>query len=698
MRKYNKVLAAVLTLVMVLSSILMPFSSKRVALAAEKTASEQYVEAMGSGVNLGNSFDSFDRIKNIEIDDETAWGNPIVTREYINSLKADGFNSIRIPFTAFTRTGTDYKINETYLKRYENVVNYALDAGLYVMVNLHHDSSEWLKYWDGNTSSEQYVKFVALWTQLADRFKNYGDHLMFESINEVCFDKSVCPNDDKQNEYVGKINQAFYNVVRSSGGKNATRMLVLPTTYTNHGLLYSQYLVNFIKNLNDKNVIATVHYYSTSVYAFTCNIGLPEFDEQHWGTTARGAVDEFYNALQQTFVANGIGVIVGEYGLFNMGMPNSLENGEMVKFFDYMNARGKELGICNMLWDNGGIINRNTGEFKNNIWGDAIKSSMAQRSSYATGLDQLFVTNSTAKNDRAIPLTLNGNTLSGIYNGSTKLVEGTDYTYANGTVTLLGSYISKLITGDYGVKADLRFVFSAGSDWHEYINYEGTAVFTPVNAAIRSDNGYMATYDTDGTANYPVAIIPVDFNGKLVRRIASLDSSGQPKSASTWANSYMQCGYEYVADYNTNELGIMYGYNKAITDGTYTLVIDFYDGTTAKYSFTRTNGMITGYQITDTNVSYNFSITKDWADGCDCSLTVTNTTGKDFTNGWTLNFDFDRAISSVYGAKLVSSSNGHYVISNEDYNAAFANGKTFKITFLAGSGNSSSIVSNCVLQ
>ncbi len=695
MRKLGKVLAVSMCFMMALG-LAMPASFGKVVSAAEKTPSEQYVDAMGTGINLGNSFDSFDRINHTEIDDETAWGNPAVTREYMDALKAKGFDSIRIPFTAFTRMDENYQINEVFLQRYENAVNYALDAGFYVMINLHHDSSEWLKYWDGNTSSDEYVRFVALWTQLADRFKNYGDHLMFESINEVYFTAST--TDAEQNQLVGAINQAFYNVVRASGGNNATRMLVLPTSYTNHGLVYSQYLVDFIKGLNDENVIATVHYYSTSLYAFTCNIGVSLFDEEHRGLTARDAVDEFYDSLEQTFTANGIGVVVGEYGLFNMGLPNSLEDGEMVKFFEYMNYRANELGICTMLWDNGGIVNRNTGEFYNKTWGDIVITSMTERSSYAAGLSQLFVTNSTASDDIEIPLTLNGNSLTAIYNGSTRLGEGADYTYENETVTLKGSYISGLIKGDYGVKADLKFVFSAGSAWHEFINYTGTAVLESINAPIREDDGYMAVYDTDGTPTYPTTLIPADFNGKSVRRIASYDAAGNPKSANTWASDYMQFGSEFAVNYAEGILGLMNWYNNAVPDDTYTLVIDFYDGTSINYSITKQNNYVTGYQITDGNVEYDLSFINDWGDGCQCSLTITNTTGTDFTDGWTLTFDFDRDITEVYGATLVSSENGRHVIRNASWDPSLKKGESITINFLAGRGNISAIVTNCVLQ
>jgi hypothetical protein len=208
----------------------------------------------------------------------------------------------------------------------------------------------------------------------------------------------------------------------------------------------------------------------------------------------------------------------------------------------------------------------------------------------------------------------------------------------------------------------------------------------------------MARYDTDGTPTYPTTLIPVDYNGKKIRRISSLDASGNPKSGNTWASNYMQYGGEFMVNYEDNLLGLTNWYNNAIPDGTYTLVIDFYDNTTVKYSLTKANGNVTGYQITDSNVNYSLSITNDWSDGCQGSLTITNTTGKDFTTGWTLSLDFDRVITDVYGATLVSGQNNHYVISNPTWDTTLTAGETITINFLAGRGNSSAVVSNCVLQ
>jgi endoglucanase len=568
----------------------------------EKSRSMMFVESLGVGVNLGNTFDAFDRINYSEIDDETAWGQPKVTLEYMAAVKNHGFKSIRIPFTAFTRIGSapDYTITETFLKRYNDVVDYALQAGLYVMINLHHDSSEWLRHWDGNEASEEFTKFVMLWTQLAQRFRDYDDKLIFECINEPFFDESVAPTDDQQNKMLRTINLTFYKIARASGGNNATRILVFPTVYTNDSLKYSSFLADYIIELTDENVVATVHWYaSTDTYAFTANIGVQYFDETNRGMDARTSTTNMFKNLQEAFISKGIGVIIGEFGLFNQGLPGCLNDGEVYKFKEFVIGESRALGICPMLWDVGLILDRHNGEWVNQIWGEILTASMTSRSSYAKELNYVFILDGSPVKNIEIPLFLNGNTLVDIYEGSHKLVSGTDYSFSDDTVTLNSAYLASLVL-QYGTVADLRFVFSSGSVWHEYINYIGMPVLDSLYGPIREDNGYLSSYDTDKTATYPFFIIPGDFKGNLIRRIESLNENGEPQSANNWASDYMQYGAEFkpvvkAAAYNQDILALMNWYNGAIDDDkVFTLVINFFGTTTMRYSILRTDGHIEG--------------------------------------------------------------------------------------------------------
>lgn len=408
---------------------------------------------------------------------------------------------------------------------------------------------------------------------------------MFESINEPQF------NSEPETK-LATINKTFYDIVRTSGGNNATRMLVLPTLNTNDSQDKCDALYQQIIDLNDKNIIATFHYYSEWVYS--ANLGKTRFDEDLWGdgnTTAKTSLVASFDRMYNTFTANGIGVICGEYGL--LGFDNSdycNENGEVLKYLEYINYYAKEKGICLMLWDNGQHMNRTSLTWNNESFGNMIEASMKERSSYATDLDYIFVTKENKAKDVSIPLTLNGNTLVSIYNGSKKLVKGTDYTIKDGTAILKGSYISKLIKGSYGVKATLTFKFSAGADWNEYISYVGTPSLGKVK----------------GTTSDTISI-PTKFNGDILEKAVSKNSAGTIVSNNTWWN-YLQYDSEFTADYNKNTINLLNNYVKLLSDDTYTLTFTFYSGQVLEYKITVKDSKITSSQVSTTTTSKKYTL------------------------------------------------------------------------------------------
>ena len=175
------------------------------------------VAAMQPGWNLGNSLDATGA-------DETSWGNPRVTEALLDGVKAQGFKSIRIPVTWGQHQGGSpgYTIEAAYLARVKEVVNWALADGFYVMINVHHDSWQWL-----NSMPGAKARYDATWTQIATAFRDSPNKLVFESVNEPQF------SDEGQSEtYLDQLNKSFHGIVRGSGGGNATRLLVLPTLHT----------------------------------------------------------------------------------------------------------------------------------------------------------------------------------------------------------------------------------------------------------------------------------------------------------------------------------------------------------------------------------------------------------------------------------------------------------------------------------
>lgn len=573
MKKTGKMLAFLLAAVLIAAGIRFPVIVKAQGGSLETTASQRYVENMGSGWNLGNSLDGFDADLSIEDRGENAWGNPDVTRELIGAVKDKGYKSIRIPMTVYRRYTVNenagegeykYVINEDWLARYKEIVDWAVEEGLYVMVNIHHDSWIWLKNWDGSLDSEEYRMFTEFWKQLSVCFAQEPEQVCFETINEPDFLDSGSVTAQQK---LDAVNRAAYTVIRSVAG-NETRMIVMPTMVTNYEK--SEPLYQLIRELEDEYLIATVHYYSEWVYS--ANLGKTGFDEELWkdengnSYTPRDAANHMMETVYNQFTAKGIGVIVGEYGLLGYDSSEGcLQTGEELKYYEYMNELARQKKICLMFWDNGSGINRqDTAHYswKKPLVGEMLENSMNGRSSYASGLDSIYFS-STVSEDVAVPLALNGNMFVGIKG----LTEGTDYTYDSGSsqIILKKDYINRIFAdlSGYGIFADLVMEFSSGADWHEYlIKYD-----TPVAGA------------AEGTRNG--ITIPVTFNGSRVRRMMTYQASGKVGPNSDWW-SYLQYDGAFHVD---NENGAIILLNSlfsdnSVKDGLTKLKVEFYDGQT----------------------------------------------------------------------------------------------------------------------
>lgn len=211
---------------------------------------EQYAAEMQPGWNLGNTFDALG-------EDETGWGNPYVTEELIQSIAEQGYQSIRIPITFDERMDLepDYQIDADFLGRVTETVDWSLNAGMKVMINIHHDSWVWLESGMNNDYEQSVARFEAIWQQLAEHFQDYELDLMFESINEPRF----APYDDgevQELNYLDDLNDRFYQIIRNSGGNNATRPIVIPTLHTGSDQIYLDRLSEWLEEKDDSYAIA----------------------------------------------------------------------------------------------------------------------------------------------------------------------------------------------------------------------------------------------------------------------------------------------------------------------------------------------------------------------------------------------------------------------------------------------------------
>lgn len=313
----------------------------------------ELVKDMGMGINLGNTFEACgDWIKGKSPKSyETAWGSPVITKEMIGGYKDAGFNTIRIPVAWSNMMGDDYTINEEYMERVKTVVDWALSFDLYVILNIHWDNG----WWEGFSTNydECMYRYTRIWTQITDKFKSYGDHLMLESLNEEgcwndIWNRYSGQEDGKEEAYtiLNNINQKFVDIVRASGENNETRHLLIAGYATDVMLTCDPYFKMPTDPMN--RCAVSVHYYTPPTFAILEKDADWGKARTTWGT--KEDMDELntnMNLLKETFVDKGIPVIVGEFG---MSTGNKTE--DMILL--YMTTVGEAIcsrGMCPVVWD-----------------------------------------------------------------------------------------------------------------------------------------------------------------------------------------------------------------------------------------------------------------------------------------------------------------------------------------------------------
>ena len=529
---------------------------------AESMNAMEFTAAMQPGWNLGNTLDA--------TGGETSWGNPKATPELIQKIKDEGFNSIRIPITWWHMMNEENVIDASYLARTKEVINYALDADLLVFVNIHHDSWQWLNAITPDENDANYLKFRAIWEQLAEAYKDYPRAVIFESINEPRFDK-----ESTYAECLDMMNKACVEIVRASGGNNAERLIVLPTKDTNSEQKYLDQLYGTITEINDPNIIATVHYYG--YWPFSVNIA----GETEFKGISVTDIDGLVSRLKTTFIDNGIPVIIGEWGLLGFDTAlDTVEHGEILKFFEYFCNAVRENGLTTMWWDNGQHINRYSYEWADPSLMAIIKQSMQGRSSTAErDFINLF---EGAVEDKQLKLSLNGNTLAGIRSESGGALSEDSYTLTEDTLTFKADYISALVTdpAQYGRLETLYLEFSAGPDWTVYVYNTSTPEFTEVEGR----KGALT--------------IPCDFKGTQLKTVEAKYISGGSNSpgSQNWT-TFKQYGDQFT----TVTDGVRFTnnfFNETAGECEIQFIFYFWNDTTVEYNLTVSDGKAVGAPVT----------------------------------------------------------------------------------------------------
>lgn len=334
--------------------------------------------AMGMGWNLGNQLEA----SNAGIPSETAWGNPVIKEELIKTVKEQGFKTVRIPVSYLLKIGEapDYKIDEEWLNRIQEVVDYVVNNDLYAVVNMHGDGYYTVdKGWllcveDDEKQVEIKAKYEAVWKQVAERFKDYDEHLIFESMNEE-FDNTYGKPNAKGYENINSYNQIFVDTIRKTGSNNAKRWLLIPGWNTNIEYTAGNYGFaipnDSLCEAEGNRLMISVHYYDP--YNFTLDENMTSAKTQ-WGKYAtenfdnwgqEDYVDSTMKRLNDTFVSKGFPVIIGEMGVQDKSHVSETF-GEYRRYWtEYVIKAAKDNGCTPIYWDNGwngekgfGVIDR----------------------------------------------------------------------------------------------------------------------------------------------------------------------------------------------------------------------------------------------------------------------------------------------------------------------------------------------------
>ena len=313
----------------------------------------ELVHDMGQGINLGNTLEacgnwisSYGGVRSYE----TAWGSPVITQEMIQGYADCGFGVLRIPVAWSNLMEEDYTISQELMDRVKEVVNWTLDSGMYAIVNIHWDNGWWENF---PTDTEECMKkYTRVWEQITEAFKDYGDKLMFESLNEEGGWDSVWNRysgaGDKGESYglLNEINQTFVDIVRSSGGNNEGRHLLIAGYCTDIDLTCdTEY-----KMPNDPagRCAVSVHYYTPSTFCILEADADWGKAKTTWGNESDlEELQKYMDMLKSTFIDKGVPVIVGEYGV----SQGNKEQEQIENFMVTVSEAIYDIGACPVIWD-----------------------------------------------------------------------------------------------------------------------------------------------------------------------------------------------------------------------------------------------------------------------------------------------------------------------------------------------------------
>ncbi|MDR2590852.1 MAG: glycoside hydrolase family 5 protein [Oscillospiraceae bacterium] len=355
--------------------------------------SMELTHIMTAGWNLGNTLDAHWNARpwgtiNLPSEQEMLWGNPKTTKEMIDKIKETGFNTVRIPVTwyIFTDPGPDYIIDDIWMDRVQEVVDYVINNDMFCILNMHHEDYKsgsnwqvgWLRLYNSEENrpltdeekDEKKLRFARSWEQISERFSEYDEYLIFEGINEPRTEGLGSVSREmwaEQSEFLNELLQVFVDTVRASGGRNPDRHLMITPYFASVGMNRNDSegrIAGFVDTeagklrVNDprNRLIASLHYYEP--WGF---VTAPADSTWHsWyfdldvGSVSHN-IENVFAIFEENFISHGIPVIMGETGAISRTMPDGESNeAERVKWAEYFITKLKEMGVPTVIWDDGG--------------------------------------------------------------------------------------------------------------------------------------------------------------------------------------------------------------------------------------------------------------------------------------------------------------------------------------------------------
>lgn len=463
--------------------------------------SQEVVSDMGLGWNLGNTFDSYYSGQTISPSAvETAWGNPTVTKELIQSVKAEGFKTIRIPVTWMNCIDSSNNIDSAFMSRVQQVVDYCINEGLYVVLNLHHDGGEnggWIRNAQNDYTNTS-AKYQKIWQQIADNFKDYSDYLIFESMNEVTFSGYNTPSSENYTT-LNNLNQLFVDTIRASGSNNEKRHLLIAG--------YNTDTLNTCDNRFTvptdpaNRCIVSIHYYYPSSFC----VATPDSTWGYtttWGTSSdQQALDADFDRIKSRFVDAGTPVIIGEYGVLTEASDGK-DQSSIVAYLKAVAEGALKRGICPVLWDsgNGGdmkFINRTSRTWNISAL-DSVYADLAEQ--YSTGVTTPAVTSTPEEGNSqkvALQTDEDGNKYIDLSPYAGRLITGVGFTVEGNT-----------FNGNGGVMIGM-IVYSDATTW-------GGAWKGVQAPFLGADNGQLTKYTFDADNEESVDPTQIMYDGQTM--------------------------------------------------------------------------------------------------------------------------------------------------------------------------------------